>query len=712
MKAQITLKKGLQNKAFKRTLKLGNRIRSQTTTNSKKNLLITTIENTNNTTITKKSPNKSKYNTIIFPRNMTNQKIKISNHITIKSKDKNLKRYITEQNHKSYNNIKTPYTELPQINCQNNINIYRKVNTFSSKNKSNNNTQINSKSKNKNKKSYLNLKEKIIFRTPLRIRKNGSNGGIFHKLISENSKMNITETNCNNKIIIENMKKEIEFLKKEKIYKNELIEKMRLQIKENKNRQRMINENKKLKKELKELKSSIKIENNKVYKDVDLFDQFKNEYINKKSKVVQLKKEKDDLINELNYKVYNNLHIRKNIEINIKSELKHKNPRNKMNIYYDMNKYIENRYISTLKKQRENFNDYTKALRTKQINEIRFLIKMIFYSNKITKDIVLNSVINNLINFNDIINSFIQLIKTKSNTDKKLLKNYFTLICFDNKNISNNFNINNLFNEINHYFNDIENLKDNFENMNISVEKNKKIFKACKLNDKIKSGLIELNHFNIIFKAIYGNFQDNKKNKDIYDTFVIIMKNYNDLKNLDLYNLSYKNLKISKTPDKLSSLNNSIISNNIKNEEIINDNKNDNKNDNINNNINNNNENITNNNSSNNIIKVEDDTKICNDFVTDLFNDVLDAPKDNNEIDNICKDFVSNVFEDCLNRNKNNNFYNICYDFVSDVFDNCLKKAKNEINIKICNDFVEDIFYSCLKRNQNLNIEKEKYNKT
>ena len=52
---------------------------------------------------------------------MTNQKIKISNHITIKSKDKNLKRYITEKNHKSYNNINTPYTELPQINCQNNI---------------------------------------------------------------------------------------------------------------------------------------------------------------------------------------------------------------------------------------------------------------------------------------------------------------------------------------------------------------------------------------------------------------------------------------------------------------------------------------------------------------------------------------------------------------------------------------------------------------
>jgi hypothetical protein len=94
MKAKLKLKKELQNKSFKRTLKLGNRIRSQTTTNSKKNLLITTIENNNNTTITKKSPNKSN-NTIIFPRNMTNQKIKLCNHITIKSKDKNLKRYIS-----------------------------------------------------------------------------------------------------------------------------------------------------------------------------------------------------------------------------------------------------------------------------------------------------------------------------------------------------------------------------------------------------------------------------------------------------------------------------------------------------------------------------------------------------------------------------------------------------------------------------------------
>ena len=695
MKAKFALQKGAQNKKFVRTLKLGNRTHSHTTTNSKKKFLISTIENT---TI-KKSPNKSKYNTIIFHPNLTNKKIKINNHIEIHSKDKNLKRCTTEQNYKTLNdnNNKSPYSKVPQINHKNNINIYRKINSFSSKKNEQsktNKTQIISKSKNKNKKTYLNFKEKIIFRTPLRIRKNGSNGGIFGKLSSENSKINITETN-NNKTLIENLKKEIEFLKKEKIYKNELIEKMKQQIKENKNKQKVINENKKLKKELKDLKSNIKVENNKMYKVIDIFDEFKNEYIEKKSKVVRLKKEKDDLISELNYKVYNNLHIKKNIEINIKGEKKNTNIKKKMNAYYDMNKYIENKYRAILKKQGENFSDYIKALRTKQINEIRFLIKMIFHSNKISKDFLLNSMINNLMNFNDIINLFIQLIKTKSQADKKIIKNYFTLICFDNKNVSNNFNINNLFNEVNYYFNDVDKIKNNFDNMNISLEKNKKIFKACKLNDKIKSGLIELDHFNTIFKAIYGNFQDNQKNKEIYNTFIVIMKNYNDLKYLDLYHLSYKNLKISKTPEKLSSLNNPTNEKKINNDEIMHNNNKDNNN-------NQNEINITNNNDIKNIvIKEEDDNKICNNFISELFNDALDKGNEENniDIDNICKDFVSNVFEDCLKRKKNNKFFKICNDFVSDVFDVCLKKSKIEGNIKICNDFIEDIFDFCLKKN-------------
>ena len=716
MKPKLILKKGTSNKKYKRTLKLGNRTRCQTTNNSKKNLLINTIENNTITINSKKSPSKSKYNTIVFPRNMTNQKIKINDHIAIKSRDKILKRCTTEQNTKSYKNIKKPFEKMPKIAYQNNINLYKKIATFPSKNnnqKKKTNTQIILKSKLNNKKEYFNFKNKILFRTPLRIRKNGSNGGTF-KLSSENSKINITEYNHNNKVIIDNLKKEIEFLKKEKEYKNELIEKMKEQINEKKENQKVVNENKKLKKELKQLKASTK-PNHKI-KGIDLFDKFKDEYINKKSEIMQLKKEKDDLISELNYRVYDNLQIRKNIEINIKPESKHKNLKKKINIFYDINKYIENRYIDTLKKKGQKIINFTKVLKTKQINEIRFLIKMILHSNLVSKEIIINSIINNLINFNDIIDSLMQIIKITSPEDKKLLKNYFTLICFDNKNNSQNFNINNLFDEINFYYKDVDKIHHNFDDLEISVEKNKKVFKACKLNDKEKTGLIILNHFDIIFKSLYGNFQEEGKYKEIYNTFIVIMKNHNDSKNLDLYQLNYKSLKHYFTSGLLSSLNNSVTEINeinVNNDEIINNNnekeidlKDDKK---------------------NNINKEEDENKICSMFISDIFNDILDNEEDkndikeddkndikeddkndnnneedkndNNEISNICTNFVSNVFEDCLNKNKNKNLFEVCRNFVSDVFDDCLNKAKIEKNIKISNDFIEDIFDFCLKRN-------------
>ena len=71
MKPKYFIKKEIQNKNFKRTLNLENRIRSQTSKNSKKNLSLSTIEN--NTTM-KKPKNKSRYNTIILPRAQTNKK--------------------------------------------------------------------------------------------------------------------------------------------------------------------------------------------------------------------------------------------------------------------------------------------------------------------------------------------------------------------------------------------------------------------------------------------------------------------------------------------------------------------------------------------------------------------------------------------------------------------------------------------------------------
>ena len=707
MKVKYTLKKGIQKTKFKRTLNLGNRLHSKTATNSKKNLTITTNENINNNIILKNLGNKNKYNTIVLPRSQTNKKLVVNNHIILKSKDKKIikpgiKRCTTEQNQRSYqkrydnnNNKNDLCTKLPKINNQNNITIYKKIKSFSSKKNSKSkstHSHIILKSKSKNKKKDLNLNQKTLFRTPLRIRKNGSNGAIFQKLISDKSTISIKEPNYNNKLIIENLRKELEFLKKEKEYKNNIIEKMREQINENKNKQEIIKENKKLKKEINVLKINLKNANEKIYNDIDLLDKFKNEYINKKNKVIQLKNENESLIKKLNYKRYNNLQIRKNIEINIISYIKKKKKiKNLNNNNNNLNKYIEKKYKSDLESQGENINNYTKQLKTEQIKEIRYLIKMIFYSNKITKEQILTLTMKHLMNFNEMIYSFIELIKTNSPTEIILLKNYFTFICFNNnKSNTKNFNINNIFNEIYYYFNDIEKIKTNFDLINNSNEKINQIIKECQYKDKYNKGkgTIDLNQFNSIFKDIYGNFQKNSKLKEIYDTFIYIMKN-NTLNKLNLYELSYKNINI-KEKDSQSIQDLNLNSNEIKSDEQS-------KNE------------SSNNISSSNI--EEADSIICNNFINDLFNDCLKEENvkvkekennniNNNNIDNICKDFVSNVFETCQKKIQNNSLPKICEDFVKNIFDECRDRNKIQ-NIKICQDFVSDVFDFCLKKNKN-----------
>ena len=685
MKPKYFIKKEIQNKNFKRTLNLENRIRSQTSKNSKKNLSLSTIEN--NITL-KKPKNKSRYNTIILPRAQTNKKIKINKNLTIKTNNNNyrkifIKKYTTEENHKYYKNTDT-YTTLPILNCQNTIDKYQKIITYTSQKdsqKKNNTSLLIQKQimKNRNKTKQANLKQNIIFRTPLRIRKNGSNGGVLHKLSSDNSKNNITEYN-NNNIIIENMKKEIDFLKKEKEFKNNFIEKMKQQIQEDKKKQEILKENKKLKKELNVLKANFRYDG-KIYNEIDLFEKFKNEYLTYKSQATKLKDENSALLKKLNFKMYNNLLIRKNIEIQIISKVNNKKENGKLIGNNNMNKYIEKVYKSELKKLGENINDYEKPLKKKQLNEIRYLIKLIFHSNQIEKEIVLNLIINNLMNFNEILNLLIQRIKTESTSDKILLKNYYTTICFDNnKNKSKNFNIYNIFDEIKLYFTDIENLKKNIDFDDASNDRIKRLMKECTNNDKINNGLIELNQFNSIFKSIYGDYHYDEKTKELYDTFIIIMKNYNNLKNLDLYNLYYKNLDNYIIKEKLPRLN--------KLKYYIDSNLNIDKSDKKENSIEQKNKINTN---------LEDnESKICNDFVSELFNDCINEKKNDKEnIENICQDFVSNIFSECQTKNQNTYTLKVCQDFVSDIFSEC-KRRNSNLN-HACKDFVGDPFDSCLE---------------
>ena len=284
---------------------------------------------------------------------------------------------------------------------------------------------------------------------------------------------------------------------------------------------------------------------------------------------------------------------------------------------------------------------------------------MIFYSNKITKDKLLNLIIKNLMNFNEMIYSFIQLIKTNSPSDIILLKNYFTFICFNNNSSKMKiFNINNIFNEINLYFNDIEKIKTDFDLMNNSNDKINQLIKECKYKDKYNKGkgTIELKQFDSIFNDIYGNFNKNLKVKEIYDTYIYLMKNKDNLDKLNLYELSYKNININNSQ--------SIQDSNI--DEIKSDKE---SKDESSNNI-----------SSSNI--EEADSKICSNFINDLFNDCLNGENEkeednnNNSLYKVCQDFVKNVFDECRDRDKKKNI-KICQDFVSDVFDFCLKKIKS-----------------------------------
>ena len=593
MKVKYPIKKVQKYPHYIRTLKLGNRQNSKKSSNSFKNL---TIPTTDTAIISKKSKNTMKYNkTAIEPSSLSKKKIKINNHVIIKSKDKN----------------------------KTNI-IFRKVKTLSEK-KNLHTININSNINNKNQSNNN------FFRTPLRIRKNGSNGGIFK---NENLKINLTEYNTNN--IIDNLKKEIEFLKRENIYKKNLIENMKERIKENKIKENIMKENNELKKEIKILKIDLK-KNKKIFNDINLFDKFHNDYIAKKSKIEELKQEKKILMNKIHFKKkYTNLFIRKNTEINIKS--------NNM-INNDMNNYIEQKYKLSL-----NEDDINEELSIDKIDEIRCLIKMILNSNKITKDSTINLVINNLINYNEIINLLIQLLNINSPLDKKLIKKYFNFIIYNNpdKNKINFFDINNIFNEINYYYIDNISKINNFH----EKEKIKNIINECKKSDKLLTGFISIDFFKNIFEKFFGDLKK-KKNKDIYDTFIFIMKhNENNLKNFGLYSLYYNNLKNQKLISELTDI--SYIDDEEESE--------------------------------------DKDAKICKDFFEDIFNE------EKNNI--ICNDFVSKIFDEGLNKVKIKNEMKICADFVQNIFEESLEKIRNTQNIKVCHDFINNIFDSCLKKNK------------
>ena len=723
MKVKVVLTKGFKNSKITRTLNLGKRDHSKTAESSLKDL---NLPVTNNNIVAKKineniSKSKSKHH--------SNSKKKI-NHTEIKAKEKPLNKNISqiEQNHilnktNDYKNStitnSTPYQKINELQ-EKKRNLKARENSYSNMtlkkyNLRNNYNFTNFNDKNRN----------IYFKTPIRSKKLGVSKGMIHK-INFHSKLNNQYLNDNEKInnntaIIFNLQKEVECLKRENNMKAMRVNNMNQQIEEYQNQQKIIEENYILKEKIEILKSSFN-NNNEINKNnenlresnsnnLDLFDKLKYEYFNSQNQVNELMNQNKELKKELNK--LNEKSIKRVIEISIIGKTNDKNNaiKNKKNNYgqgnNNFNNYIENKYKSILAKEKEDINNYNKPLKDEQKDEIRFLIKMTLNSNNIPKDKILHFFISNLTNLNDIINSIItDFLKTNSTFDKVLLRNYLTSICYENKKKS--FNINNLFNEINYYYNGIEKVQNNIQKIHYFLSNNeniKQLINECKFKDQFNVGIIELNQFNEIFIGAYGNYENNEKNKDLYDLLIFTMKNYYNLTDLGLYHLCYQNLNYEIFQQK------SINSNRIKN---VNNKDNDNlgKSENDFHDLFSNNyyNNISDNNSENNNCKYSNKNQNRNSN-EDVFADVsinveqstalvnvkfknhYDSDCDNNSVVQTSINGInSNVNnEEDLTKNDNNEDedediiittedYQVCIDFVSNIFEYCMDKLKREKN--------------------------------
>ena len=771
MKVKVVLTKGFKRNKITRTLKLGNRSHSKTAQSSFKDLNIPT---TNNNITTIKKVNNTSKNKSQMQSNSKNK----SNHIIINAKEKQLAKKNNE-------------TEINKKKNQNTITVspYKKINLVKEKRNIVKSRENSCSYMTLKKNKYHNIndntfdKEKLYFKTPIRMKKIGGmmstatgvkTGLTGLKKINYNSKLYkhyLDTINCygdteknNNSVTIMNLQKELESLKRVNLYKTMLISNMKQQIEEYQKQQQIIHENNALKEEIQLLKNkcnnmnnninneinyNIKYSNNnKIFKDIDLFDKLKYDYFNNQNQLNELKKENNELKNELNNKLNKNKIVKKNIEIILKGKPKknnnnYNNNNNKTNAYgyynnsniMNLNTYIEKRYRLLLQKENEDVNNYYKPLNKTQINEIRYLIKMILNSNQISRDAILHLLFNNLTNFNEIINSIIlDLLKTNSTFDKVLLRHYFTSLCIVEKNKTKIFNINNLFSEINYYYNEIEKTKDNYNGKKIhsilfNNENIKQLVNECKFKDQLNVGIIELNQFNDIFVSAYGNYTNNKKNKALYDLLIYIMKNYHNLNDLGLYNLCYLNLTSNIFHQKINNLkgvkdnendnlgaseNNDIqdifsrtsfnknnISNNLSNSNNIENNTmNSNKSNKI---LGKNTKNLKNNSSEDIVANVSINVEQSTALVNVKFKNHYDSDYDNNSVYQTSINGInSGKNEETLSENNNNNEeenilitsedYQKCMDFVSSIFDFCLEKlhrnsVKNNIGI------LDDIIY-------------------
>ena len=363
----------------------------------------------------------------------------------------------------------------------------------------------------------------------------------------------------NNELMITNLQKEIESLNKEKIYKSMLINNMKQQIEEYQKDKEFHDKNNKLLKEINSVKEKKNhkennINNGKItFNNVDqleLLEKLKNNITKHQDLIKELQNENKQLKIDLNkILIPNNNKIENKIAEKKKKKIENINKieQKEEDIFSE---YVKMKYISNIKNNTNNL----KLVTEKQKDKIHFLIQMTLLSNGITENKVMNLLLENLTNFNIIIQKFTDdFLKLNNLLDKQTIQNYFiSLICTND--FSKNgkekilkFNIQSLFLEFRSYFSNI-----NFQNffaskkINSIINKNeniKQLINECKYQDKFNTGHIELKQFNEIFKNAYGNFYETN-NHNLYVILIYIMKNYQKVENLDLFYLCYKNLNI------------------------------------------------------------------------------------------------------------------------------------------------------------------------
>ena len=518
---------------------------------------------------------------------LENNYIKINNK-TPKKLIKKIKTQLISKDIKTTNNIGN-YNYHPLINGGNVKNIHGKLNLNITLN---NKSPVRLRKINMNKKYSYNVdclstykKEKQI--NTIYVNNNKNMNMDLNMNIFNNDLTNINNTTINNEeSTIIKLQKEIENQKRENLYKEMLINDMKKQLDDINKHKNISNDhvNSSINNDILLLKQELDLLNNKINNDINdinynsinnykninkeesiLFDKLKNNYSNNKNLINELINENESIqkkINDINIingnknksfsyiinEKKNNIsfnYIPKENSIKINNFIF-----NNCNSFNNFNEEINDNIISNyveniLKSSNKDFfinNKYNK-INDEQKNLIKLMIKMTLNSNYIPEDEIISLFMNNLLNFqNSIDSSSIQYMKTNNYLDKEMIQNYFKLISIDDK---NSFNINNIFIEIiSFYDKDIKQLNKIKIEEFFSQRNNKlsQVLKECKLVDNLNTGLIEINQFkNILNKyQFYKDF--NEDANKIFNILLYNMKKNINIEQIGLFQLSYNNL--------------------------------------------------------------------------------------------------------------------------------------------------------------------------